>query len=229
MNLPSILGANFVGSEECSLCHEDVTGSFHSASHARITMRDENGMDISCEACHGPGSLHSENGGEILGQIINPGKDPEACFQCHLDKQGSFHLPSAHPVLEGRISCTDCHDPHQGQGQAIKGGGTALFSENETCFQCHDAQRGPYVFEHEALRDGCTTCHEVHGSVNAKLLKVRNANLCLQCHMEIVNPLPNVDAGFHSRGGGRLSAGTCWSAGCHEAVHGSNSSSSLRY
>lgn len=225
MHPPSIPGASYVGADECSMCHEALTDDFHGASHARFNLRSEDGLDISCEACHGPGSLHVENGGEILNQIINPGQNPAVCFQCHLDIRGEFHLPSSHPVMEGRISCNDCHDPHK--GPAIKSGGTALMSENQTCFECHDAQRGPYVFEHEAMRDGCTVCHAVHGSVNAKLLKVRNANLCLQCHMEVVNPMPNVDAGFHRRG--RLSSGTCWSAGCHEAVHGSNSSSSLRY
>jgi len=216
--------ATFVGSEECSYCHDDVTGGFHSASHARLGLRNEDGLMIGCEACHGPGSLHAENGGEIPGQIINPGDNPESCFQCHLDKKGQFHLPSAHPVMEGRVSCTDCHDPHK--GSAIKGGGTALMSENQTCFQCHDAQAGPHIFEHEAMRDGCTTCHDPHGSVNDKMLKARNANLCLQCHMEVANPVGNVDTFHH---GSRLGAGTCWSAGCHEAVHGSNSSSSLRY
>ncbi|WP_269524999.1 cytochrome c3 family protein [Coraliomargarita parva] len=227
MNIPnSVPGATFVGSEECSLCHDNVTGNFHSASHARLGLRSEEGLDLSCEACHGPGSLHAENGGEIPGQIVNPGKNPESCFQCHLDKRGEFHLPSAHPVLEGKISCTDCHNPHE--GPAVMGGGTALMSENQTCFQCHDAQKGPHVFEHEALRDGCTTCHTVHGSVNAKLLKVRNANLCLQCHM-----LEPASGGSVLIGGREhssfLGRGTCWSAGCHEAIHGSNINSHLRY
>lgn len=226
MNPPSIPGATYVGAEECSMCHDKLTDNFHGASHALLNLRSEDGLDISCEACHGPGSLHAENGGDIPNQIINPGQDPQACFQCHLDKKGAFQLPSAHPVLEGRISCTDCHNPHE--GSATKGGGTALMSENQTCFECHDAQRGPHVFEHEAMRDGCTTCHEVHGSVHPKLLKARNSNLCLQCHMTDFVQNNNADT-FHSRGGGRIPRGACWSAGCHEAVHGSNSSVSLRY
>lgn len=227
MNPPLIPGATYVGAGECALCHDDVTGDFHGATHARLNLRSEAGLDLSCEACHGPGSLHAENGGEIPHQILNPGQDPNACFQCHLDKKGSFHLPSAHPVLEGRVSCTDCHNPHK--GPAIQGGGTALLSENETCFQCHSAQKGPHVFEHEAMRDGCTSCHEVHGSVNPKLLKARNANLCLQCHMtDLVDGAGNIRIAAHNKQG-FLSRGTCWSAGCHEAVHGSNMNSHLRY
>jgi predicted CXXCH cytochrome family protein len=52
------------------------------------------------------------------------------------------------------------------------------------CLKCHPAERGPFVFEHQALREGCTTCHNPHGSINAKLLVDRDANLCLRCHFE---------------------------------------------
>jgi hypothetical protein len=34
----------------------------------------------------------------------------------------------------------------------------ALAAANETCLKCHSAQRGPFVFEHEALREAV----EVH-------------------------------------------------------------------
>jgi predicted CXXCH cytochrome family protein len=107
------------------------------------------------------------------------------------------------------------------------GGGTSLLSENESCFRCHPSQRGPYVFEHEALREGCTICHTAHGSINAKMLKVRDANLCLRCHFQ------QVSGGQILIGGSdhtlRLQQGTCWTAGCHEAIHGSRVSSSLRF
>lgn len=84
------------------------------------------------------------------------------------------------------------------------------------------------MFEHEAMREGCTTCHAPHGSVNAKLLTQRNASLCLKCHFQ------EQRAGGAVLIGGAdhtslLSQGACWSAGCHEAVHGSQVNSSLRY
>jgi DmsE family decaheme c-type cytochrome len=148
------------------------------------------------------------------------------CYQCHADVRGQFSLPSHHPVPEGRLSCTQCHSPHKGSIHA--GGGTALLSENDACIRCHSAQRGPFVFEHEALREGCTVCHAPHGSVNAKLLTVRNANLCFKCHFQ-----QQLSGGGLSIGGSqhdvRVKLGTCWTAGCHEAVHGSRVSSSLRF
>ena len=81
------------------------------------------------------------------------------------------------------MSCADCHNPHKGMAikgggtntqQSLKGGGLAFLSRNETCFQCHTAQRGPFVYEHEALRQGCVVCHSPHGSVNQRMLNARN-------------------------------------------------------
>ncbi len=228
---PKIAGASFVGSGDCAMCHWDVTDHFDSATHANLKLAGAGDIDLGCESCHGPGSLHVESGGEMAMSIHNPGRSSEACFQCHTDMRGQFHLASSHPVMSGHMTCTDCHDPHK--GPAVIGGGTALHGANDTCLQCHSEQAGPYAFEHEAIRDGCTTCHEVHGSVNPMLLKSRTSNLCLQCHM--VEPAgTGPGGGAVIMIGGRdhsafLSRGTCWVAGCHEAVHGSHASSSLRF
>jgi len=123
------------------------------------------------------------------------------------------------------MTCTACHSPHS--GSINKGGGTSLLSENENCLTCHSSQRGPFVFEHEAMHEGCTTCHTAHGSVNAKLLTVRDANLCFKCHFQ------QISGGQLLIGGSdhtlRVQEGTCWTAGCHEAVHGSKVSPSLRF
>lgn len=234
---PMIAGASFVGSQECALCHEETVKGFDHATHANLVVQGENAKGLGCESCHGPGSKHVQAGGG-KGTIVNPGKSPEACFQCHLDKRGEFSLPHSHPVLAGKMSCTECHDPHK--GKAIKGGAGHLTSETETCTTCHIAQKGPFVFEHNAMREGCTTCHNPHGSVNQKMLVQRDANLCLKCHLQ--HPTVNGDStiivgdagGAHAPAAGaaptaRLNRGTCWSASCHEAVHGSNANSHFRY
>ena len=136
-------------------------------------------------------------------------------------------LPSHHPVPEGRMKCTECHSPHK--GSILAGGSTALLSESDNCLKCHPAQRGPYVFEHEAMQEGCTACHTPHGSVNAKLLTVRDSNLCLKCHFQqVANGGSTILIGGSDHTA-RLQQGTCWSAGCHEAVHGSRVSPSLRF
>jgi predicted CXXCH cytochrome family protein len=247
--LPNYPGAKYIGSGECEQCHEDITRTFPTADHARLIANGPNALGVGCESCHGPCSIHFDSGGEIkppnsftagrtgansFGRLSL--EDParadgtarateKVCFQCHADVRGQFSLPNHHPVPEGRMSCTDCHSPHK--GSIYHGGGTSLLSENDNCLTCHPAQRGPKVFEHEALREGCTVCHTAHGSVNAKLLTARNANLCMKCHFQ------QVTGGRILIGGSdhtlRVQQGTCWTAGCHEAVHGSQVSSSLRF
>lgn len=220
---PSIPGATYVGSNKCSQCHEDTTHSFSDATHAKLIADGKNGQEVGCESCHGPASLHVKAGGGV-GTIIKP--TAETCYQCHLDKRAEFSLPNAHPVASGKMSCSDCHNPHS--GDAIAEGGTNLAAMNESCLKCHTSQGGPYVFEHEASREGCTVCHNPHGSVNDKMLKARNANLCLQCHFQQNTSSGQIMIGGRDHGS-FLTRGTCWSAGCHEAVHGSHVSSSLRF
>jgi predicted CXXCH cytochrome family protein len=220
---PQIAGAKFVGTKQCAECHSEVTDRFGTATHAKLVTKGT--MDTACENCHGPGSLHVKAGGGA-GTIVNPKKSPETCFQCHLDKRGQFSLPHSHPVLAGKVSCGDCHDPHE--GNVIKGSGASLESENETCTRCHTAQKGPFVFSHDAMREGCTACHNPHGSINPRMLVARDANLCLRCHLQTTNTNGTIFAGGEDHRT-RLINGTCWSAGCHEAIHGSNASQPLRY
>lgn len=222
---PQVAGATFVGSKECAQCHENITSGFHDATHAKLVAQGDAGKNIGCESCHGPGSLHTKAGGGA-GTIINPARNPDGCYQCHLDKRGEFQLQNSHPVAHGKMSCSDCHEAHR--GDAVTGGGTQLEPVNASCVRCHEAQRGPFVFEHEALRESCTTCHNPHGSVNPKMLKARNQALCLQCHFQQQTITGQLLIGGRDHAA-FVQRGTCWTAGCHEAVHGSHVNSSLRF
>jgi predicted CXXCH cytochrome family protein len=242
--LPDVPGAKYIGASECEQCHDDLCRDFKTADHARLIAQGKNALGAGCESCHGPASLHSDSGGETkppysftagrpqptgLGARLplEPARAIETmCFKCHPDVRGQFNLPSHHPVPEGRMSCVQCHPPHKGIAHA--GGSTRLLSQEENCTQCHPMERGPYVFEHEAMHEGCTSCHSPHGSVNAKLLTERNANLCLKCHFQQQKTPGTVYIGGVDHTG-RLSQGTCWTAGCHEAVHGSRVNPSLRF
>ena len=227
--IPSqVRGAEIVGSQACTKCHGNIARGFHDATHAHLVQPAADGKqrNISCESCHGGGSLHIKAGTRET--IVNPKISPETCISCHINTRAEFSLPHTHPVLSGKIACSECHDPHQ--GPALVGGGARSLAANSdaVCAKCHQAQAGPFAFEHEAMREGCVSCHSPHGSVNDKMLKARNVSLCYQCHFQ---PQGSTTAIMH---GGvdhspNVIRGTCWTAGCHEAIHGSHANSNLRY
>ena len=226
---PSVEGATFVGNKVCYDCHTNISRGFLSTAHARIHL--ENAVmkgQTGCESCHGPGSKHVAAGGGRGRFIVNPGKDPEACYTCHLQTHAEFRLPHHHPVTEGRMNCLSCHDPHGPDILKPAKLGLGMARLNETCAQCHREQAKQHVFQHEAMREGCTSCHVPHGSINAKLLTERDSNLCLKCHAQTRGSGGAIYIGTTPHTS-YISRGACWSAGCHPAVHGSSVSPRLHY
>ncbi len=224
---PDIKGATFVGMDTCASCHEKIVKNFKETTHSRLTVDSEKIEGQGCEACHGAGSLHldAESDAQRKATIVNTGKSPEACYKCHLEKKAEFSLQYHHPVPEGKMTCTDCHDPHSPDG-IIPGLGKSLFNKNALCAKCHKLESGPFVYEHEAIRDGCNVCHNVHGSINDKMLIERDNNLCLKCHTQTNFPI--IGHSSHTSSYNDIKGGPCFSGGCHNAVHGSNYNDHLK-
>jgi predicted CXXCH cytochrome family protein len=222
-----VSGADYVGQESCAMCHAERTREFEWTLHSKMQVpaADNQELDLICEGCHGPGSLHLEAGGGRGVYIVNPVENVQACFQCHTSISARFLLLNCHPVRRGKMNCADCHNPH---GRNIfTASGSVGIKGRQVCSQCHANQTGPHVFEHEALREGCVLCHQPHASINEKLLVERDNNLCLRCHGQIAS-FGSVVIGDvpHTA---RVAQGVCWSSGCHTAVHGSNINAHLRY
>ena len=221
---PKVEGAHFVGNKVCYDCHTNMVRIFPASPHARFYKEDMKWAGVTgCESCHGAGSKHVEMGGGRGQFIVNPRKDPATCLECHIDVHAELNLSQHHPVLEGKMSCVQCHDPH-GSDIFKRAGGLAMARLNQSCAECHREQSKPVVFEHEALREGCTVCHSPHGSPNRKMLVEPDPNLCLKCHSQLQGPAVPGGELFIGKvpHAAFLAQGTCWSAGCHTAIHGSN-------
>jgi predicted CXXCH cytochrome family protein len=138
---------------------------------------------------------------------------PQLCFSCHSDVKPAFSQPFHHKVNEGLMKCTDCHDPHGTFGNNQL---RSTADQNMICTKCHTETRGPFVFEHAAVKsEGCLACHSPHGSQNARLLNVPNINqMCNQCHSPIAGD------NIHGQGAGSAEVQSC--IGCHTMIHGSN-------
>lgn len=233
---PRVEGAVVVGNKACVECHADYTRVFPASPHARLHLEGAVQRESAgCEACHGPGSLHVQAGGGRGKFIVNPGREPQACLTCHVDVHAQFKLPHHHPVLEQKMNCVQCHDPHgadifKASHRTALGAraATGMARLNESCAQCHREQARPMIYEHEALREGCTICHQPHGSIADKMLVQRDNNLCLRCHAQVPALGGQIFIGDVSHTA-FLRRGGCWSAGCHTAVHGSNIDRRLRY
>jgi len=221
--------ATRIGAETCLSCHSEIEKHVKNDVHA--TVNREKGETISskaCESCHGPGSLHADSGGK---RKFIQRNEPKNCLVCHTAIQAQFKLQHHHPVPEGRMSCSDCHGFH---GSGTKTNTIAqLQGERYTaCFKCHKEVKGPFVFEHDAMRDGCQSCHNVHGSVQDKMLTAGQTTTCLRCHYDVTtNPAGNLSGGVAhgSTASTTGAAGGDYDIGSgdecvdhHRAPHGSN-------
>jgi DmsE family decaheme c-type cytochrome len=182
----------------CMQCHQGSSktywqGGAHQAS------------DVTCESCHYVMERKSDHG-----LAIN--EDTTAtCLSCHLEQRGQM-LKSAHmPVKQGKMGCTDCHNPHGSSGPKLLAAPTV----NEVCYQCHAEKRGPFLWEHAPVREDCSTCHDSHGSNNPGMLNNKGSFLCLSCHQYggHVN-MPRYNRASTVVGQGCVN--------CHSRVHGSN-------
>ena len=126
--------------------------------------------DVGCVDCH---SVHD---GE--GKFSLKNEDPELCFSCHHEEQAKMHFPSSHPLKEGKMNCSSCHNVHGATGESLNTDERL----NDLCLNCHTRYQGPFVFGHAPVEDDCTICHDPHGSVANNLLVQNEPFLCLQCH-----------------------------------------------
>lgn len=195
--------------EVCLNCHQEGQRMHWKTSQHEF-------RDLACTSCH---TVHVAEDPTLVRRT-----QAETCFNCHKEQRALLHRPSRHPVLEGKVVCSDCHNPHGSSGpkQLVRN------SINETCYTCHYEKRGPFLWEHAPARDNCANCHLPHGSIHPAMLKNRGPWLCQQCHLAQFHPSTAYSGtGVPPRGAAQqLLAKNCLN--CHPQVHGSNHPSGPR-
>lgn len=189
--------------QACLGCHQGASrmawvGSLHERA------------ELSCTSCH---SSHQPQ------DAVLADKDQGAtCFGCHRDVEAQTHLPSAHPIVAGQTTCSDCHNPHGSSTPASLNGVTL----NDTCFGCHAEKRGPFLFEHAPAAEDCGLCHQAHGSINKDLLSSRTPFLCQQCHSAAFHPSQLMDGRGLPTGSSNMNLLGKDCLNCHGQIHGTN-------
>ncbi len=227
----------------CSSCHG--SGKTHAASYgdpqaiiqfskeSSSTVQEKNAACLQCHEkgmrLHWKGSTHESKNLACVDchKIMEPASpqklfakvnELETCFQCHQQRKAQMQRSSHMPFREGKIKCSDCHNPHGTANEKLLTEATV----NENCYKCHADKRGPYLWEHPPVAENCLSCHEPHGSNHEKLLVVDRPRLCQRCHIEARHPttpqLATARFAFNR---------SCQN--CHSQIHGSNSPSGVRF
>ena len=222
------LAAGYNAENSCAVCHlgaenhleegggtdnilgfnaEDITGvqnqqclQCHAKSHPRFMASSHANSALGCTACH---SIHASSPKpSLLKTDVN-----KTCYSCHDNVFAQFQLNERHRLQEGILTCATCHNPHEPSARERLGG-----FKHQACLQCHMDKGGPFLYEHGASRiEGCTICHEVHGSPNRHMLITQSiSDLCFSCH--------TFAPSWHSR----FTHDTSNCITCHSSIHGSN-------
>jgi DmsE family decaheme c-type cytochrome len=184
--------------------------------------------DVSCSNCHSIHGAGSASNPKML-KVQDVASAPytttarnlayKTCVACHRDTRGEIMKPSHHPIVEGKVACHDCHDPHGALTPVM----LKAESYQDLCISCHADKRGPWIHEHPPVMENCATCHTPHGSAHNRLLAQKPPALCADCHpgghthglYDGRGTLPGVQpSNIRFEGSGCVS--------CHRQIHGSN-------
>lgn len=160
----------------CADCHStDLKRNFDPQTQQYHTTFSE--IDVSCEACHGPGSLHVE--------LANS----KSLFWDRHHRYGLAQLKGddAEPQLQ---TCAPCHsrrgvlNPHFQAGQPFSDNFSLELMQSDTYHDDGQIKDEVYVYGsfiqskmyHKGIR--CTDCHDPH----SLKLKANGNQLCTSCH-----------------------------------------------
>jgi DmsE family decaheme c-type cytochrome len=182
--------AQYVGSEVCKTCHEDLyKNNFERTPHFKTTLKDGHG----CESCHGPGSEHVASGGEVSKIIsFKALSKPEAsarCLTCHAESHQQRDIGSSSHA-SNNVGCLDCHSPHFAQEPQH----LLIAAQPNLCYGCHLSTKAefglPYRHRVNEHLVECADCHNVHGTTTLRQVRAlpQGDAVCFKCHADKQGP-----------------------------------------
>jgi DmsE family decaheme c-type cytochrome len=188
----------------CLSCHTRTPHTLWSGSA-------HDARNLSCMTCH---SVHEPVAEQAQ---LKASSELELCGSCHRTQAVKVRRVSHMPLVEGKMACSSCHNPHGATNVKNLRVGNWI---NESCISCHTDKRGPFLFEHAAGRESCVSCHDPHGSNNHAMLVARMPMLCQRCHIGSRHPSTMYDLSDVRSRSNRIIGRGC--ANCHQNIHGSN-------
>lgn len=185
-------GATYVGEETCITCHEEVIGTYVGSAHHQKADPRSPAAKQGCESCHGPGSKHVEDPTENKPRQFSKMTADEqnaVCTTCHTRGDHALWDGSQHEMRG--VTCTTCHTVHSAVSET---GQLKKKTQIELCASCHrDKASKVDRSGHMPVKEGkmeCSTCHNIHGSTNVKLLRKGDsvADSCVSCHADKRGP-----------------------------------------
>ena len=180
------------GRSLCAGCHEEINESIEEAEIVHDPAEDD------CTDCHNP---HSGPAPKML-----PASGRQLCNECHDDIVELAETASTHhDATTTKDECLNCHSPHAAAAEP-----NLRKPQRELCLGCHDKRvkatdgkrllnmkkwLGDHSSWHKPVKeDGCSGCHNPHGSENFRILKkpfppkfyasfgTKDYGLCFSCH-----------------------------------------------
>lgn len=236
------------GKFECENCHgpgsahvkagggRGVGGILSFGADDPRSVEERNGMCLGChqkgERTYWAGSVHETRGvactncHSVMKDVsrkrnLKTVVEADTCYQCHKIQRAQMQYSSHMPIREGKITCTNCHNPHGSITEKL----IREASVNDNCYKCHAEKRGPFLWQHAPVNESCLNCHQPHGSNYENLLVVARSRLCAECHRSA-----HGTSGFV----GPASPGTTYVLGrgcgnCHSNIHGSNAPNGIYF
>jgi len=185
----------------CADCHStNVRKNYDASTHSYNTKYAI--INVSCEACHGPGKTHVEQA-NVLGKAykvsndlkMTVGTDPkhlvDQCARCHMRReQITEYYNFEGTMLDHYFPELIVENTYHPDGQILDEDyvygsfvQSKMYQNNVTCINCHNAHSLKLKFEGNNL---CTQCH-VSETYNAPSHHFHSNNTegaqCVNCHM----------------------------------------------